>query len=502
MDMRRQKVLVVEDELVVAEDLKDRLERMGFEVVGSTDDAQEAIALASSARPDVVLMDIMLHGHADGIEAAEAIADRCGIPVIFLTAHSDSATLARATQAGPAGYVVKPFQDDQVRAAIVTAGARVRLQRRSQLAASWLGAAMGCLGDALVATDGAGAIVLMNQAAQALTGWTQQEAVGRPCSEVIRLARNGGGEPVEDPATRALRSGSATRVGDDTELVRRNGERILVDESASCVVDEDGAVTAAVVVLVDASRRGQALARARALETQVACLSQQAEREIDERLRLEVVAGAVSHDLRAPLSAINGFSEALSQRYGTALDAAGRHFLQRLRQNAEQMTDMMEEYLTLLREARERPLADAPVDMRALAAGVLEAARATLPGGSIRVGALPAVRGDEALLRRLLATLVRNASNLACEADRPAVELGATTADPLHTFYVRDNGRGFDVTRRLFDPFQRGYGGDQPPAAGLELAIARRIVLQHGGTLWAESEPGRGATFFFTLPAA
>lgn len=498
------RVLVVEDEIVVAEDLLQRLVTLGFEVAGAADTAADAVRLAASVRPDVTLMDIMLHGRPDGIGAAERLRSELDMPVIFLTAHSDSATLQKAKLTDPAGYIVKPFDDQQLRVAIELAPVRHEMERKALRAARWLSATLTSIGDAVIATNDQAEILLLNPAAQRLTGWSQEEAVGRPCSEVVRLVNRNTGLPVPDPAKRALRHGTVVRLDPDTMLITRTAEECFVDDSASPIADDTGKVLGAVVVLVDATDRVAAHSRADALARQVRELLTEKRKFELKGAELETFAAAVSHDLQGPLRAIAGFSEMLAESNREQLDASGQLFLDRVRASAQRMSSMVEDYLAFLRTNREQPLRRTLMDMKSLATGVfadLALAPSQKPAELV-CAALPRAWGDKAMLRQVLVNLIGNALKYSAQREQPVVEVGATSREDFHTFFVRDNGAGLDLTSaaRLFEPFQRFHSTAEFPGTGVGLAIVKRIIERHGGRVWAQSEPGAGATFSFTLP--
>src|SRR5258706_12292498 len=249
------RVLVVEDEIVVSEDLQQRLVALGFVVAGAADTAADAIRLATSTLPDVALMDIMLHGRPEGIEVAEHLRRELDVPVVYLTAHSDSATLRRAMLTDPAGYVVKPFDDAQLRVAIELAPVRHEMERKARRVARWLTATFTSIGDAIVATNTRAEILLLNPAAEKLTGWTQDDAVGKPCGEVVRLVNHSTGQSLEDPVARTLRHGVVIRLDPDAELITPTGEKRYVDDTASPIIDDTGKILGAVLLLVDAPDR-------------------------------------------------------------------------------------------------------------------------------------------------------------------------------------------------------------------------------------------------------
>ena len=501
----RIRVLVVEDEIVVSEDLQQRLYALGFDVAGSADSAAEAIQVATSTRPDVALMDIMLHGRPEGIDAAEHLRTELDIPVIFLTAHSDPATLQRAKLSDPAGYIVKPFDDKQLRVAIELAPLRHDMERKARRVAHWLSATLTSIGDAVVATNAHAEILLLNPAAERLTGWTQEEAIGRPCGDVVRLINDGTRQALEDPATRTLRLGLVVRLDPGTLLLTRAGEERYVDDSASPITDETGKVMGAVVVLVDSGEGAGGRSREHALNRQVAQLLAERERQDVLGADLETFVAAVSHDLRGPLRAIAGFSELLVEKHRRRLDPSGQRFLDHVRASAVQMGCMVEDYLSFLKSKREKPPQFATVNLERLARAAFDEL-AFIPGqkpARFVCAALPQAAGDGAMLRQLLLNLIGNALKYSGKRELPMVEVGATPGEEFHTFFVRDNGAGLDLARatKLYEPFQRFHGASDFPGTGVGLAIVKRIVERHGGRIWAESQADAGATFFFTLPA-
>lgn len=502
---RKTRVLVVEDEIVVSEDLQQRLAKLGFEVSGAADTAAEAIALATATQPDVALMDIMLHGRPEGIEAAEHLRSKLDIPVIYLTAHSDPATLQNAKRTDPAGYIVKPFNDMQLRVALELAPVRHEMERKTRQVAHWMSATLTSIGDAVIATNTRAEVMLLNAAAEALTGWTQQEAVGKPCSEVLHLVNKQTGQALEDPATGALRHGLVIRLDPGTVLVTRRGEERCVDDSASPITDGDGHVLGAVVVLVDASDRAAEQSRTQALTHQVSELLAEKEKRKAFSTELEAFAIAVSHDLRRPLVTIAGFTELLAEKHRERLPATGQIFLDQVRTCTMEMRRMVEDYLKFLKSNHEQTAQPTLLDIGQLAREIFTdlSRRPGQKPARLVCETLPQAWADKAMLRQMLTNLLANALKYSSRKGMPTVEVGAVPGEEAPTFFVRDNGVGLDLAKadRLFEPFHRFHDQAEFPGTGVGLAIARRIVERHGGRLWAQSQPGNGATFFFTLPA-
>ena len=180
-------ILIVEDELITAADLEDTLVRLGYHVAGTASSGKEAIRRAEQARPDLILMDIRLKGPMDGTQAADEIHRRLGIPVVYLTAHADKETLSRAKLAEPLGYVVKPFQERELQAAIEIALHKSRIDARLRTREERLSATLGAIGEGVITLDGLGRILYMNPSAERWTGWRFEQARGRDLNEVFPL---------------------------------------------------------------------------------------------------------------------------------------------------------------------------------------------------------------------------------------------------------------------------------------------------------------------------
>src|SRR4051812_20537068 len=180
-------ILIVEDEIIIARVLETRLKGMGYEVLGIAASGDEAIRLAVELQPSLVLMDIVLKGEMDGIEAASEIRRRCQAPIIYLTAYTDNKTLERAKITEPFGYIVKPFSERELHANIEMALYKHRIERRLRMVEHWFVAATEEMADAVIAADRDGRITIFNAAAEAITEWKRDEAIGRDLTDVLRL---------------------------------------------------------------------------------------------------------------------------------------------------------------------------------------------------------------------------------------------------------------------------------------------------------------------------
>jgi signal transduction histidine kinase len=252
------------------------------------------------------------------------------------------------------------------------------------------------------------------------------------------------------------------------------------------------------------AQRQRAEAEVRALNTtleqQVRARTSQLEAANNE---LESFSYSVSHDLRAPLRGLDGFSRALLEDYDSVLDGTGRDYLRRIRAASQHMGHLIDDMLNLAHVSR-GGMQRLPVDLTALACAVVEDLRNSDPARHADVIIAPhlTATGDPRLLQLLLQNLLHNAWKFTGTRPTARIECGQTQYDGVHAFFVRDDGVGFDMAYadKLFGAFQRLHTTAEFPGTGIGLATVQRIVHRHGGRVWAESQPGHGATFYFTLP--
>jgi PAS domain S-box-containing protein len=261
---------------------------------------------------------------------------------------------------------------------------------------------------------------------------------------------------------------------------------------------EDGVVAGIRGSVVDIDRLKQ-------IEAEMRRMNAELEERVTERTRdLEAFTYSVSHDLRTPLRAIDGYSAILEETARTNLDEREQHYLGEVRRTVRQMNRLIDGLLALSRLDRE----DLVREEIAPAALVMEEVSSALERKEreigVTIGHLPPCSADPAMLRQIWANLIGNAVKFTQYADEPAIEIGAVAAGTETAYFIRDNGVGFDMAdaERIFTPFQRLHRADRFEGSGIGLATVERIVRRHGGRIWAESAPGEGATFFFTLPPA
>ena len=490
-------VLVVEDERIISKSIEKRLKGLGYGVAGVASTGEEAVRWAAELRPDLILMDINLGRGIDGVEAAEMIRKDQDTPVVFLTAHSDDATLQRAKLTGPHGYVLKPYEDVDLRTAIEIGLYKHKLDRRLRENEAWLAATLGSIGDGVIATDDAGRVRFLNVLATELTGWADDAARGKPVAEVFHIVHEKTREPVPNPVAEVLRTGRPTALAPCTALIDRAGGERPIDDSAAPIRDVAGKVAGAVLVFRDITER------------------RRLEEHLRQALKMEAIgrlAGGIAHDFNNIMTIITGFSEMLlgddltpDERRDAANNIAGAG------KRAAGLTQQIMAF------SRKQMLVPSVLNLNAVVRD-MGAMVKRLIGSNIQFVTDPApdlgmVKADPTQLGQVLLNLAVNARDAMPRGGRLLVT--TTNADLVDdiarrhpalppgryaVLTVSDTGCGMppDVLARVFEPFftTKGVGH----GTGLGLATVYGIVKQSGGHVEAESTVGVGTTFHVYLP--
>lgn len=353
---------------------------------------------------------------------------------------------------------------------------------------------------AVILLDCDGRVQHANPAAETIYGYDSVALQGRPFATLLSPAA-AGPERADDMLSCAATNGSLRNEGRHR---RRDGTDFDADVLVSAVRADDQRLLGYAALIRDLTNRqsGESSDRDRvlALERRVAELTQ----ELAARGReLESFTYSVAHDLRAPLRGVSGYLDALRDDFGDALAAQGRVYLERSIKCASRMHALIDDLVKLSRVGRHE-MNLTPVPLGDLVEEVRLQLRAAHPDQGIdwQVGPLPTVVGDGDLLRTALMNLGGNAVKFSAREARSRIEVRHEMLEKEHVLVIRDNGVGFDLRRatELFTPFFRMHPPEEFEGNGVGLAVAARIVRRHGGRIWAESQPGQGATFFFTLP--
>lgn len=495
--MTTTRILIVEDERIIARGIEKRLLGLGYSVIGNAGAGEEAVRQALELSPDLILMDINLGRGMDGVEAAAAIRAQADIPVVFLTAFSDDATLQRSKQSDPFGYLLKPFEDKDLQTAIEIGLYRHRMERRLRENEQWLAATLSSIGDAVIATDAEGRVRFLNTLAEQFTGWTQAEALGRDVRDVFTIVDERTRQPVQNPALEALFRGEPAVLAPDTILIDKWGKERPIDDSAAPIRGMTGQLSGAVLVFRDVTER-------RRLEEHL--------RQAQKMEAIGRLAGGIAHDFNNIMTIITGFSELLlanKQLPDEQLETV-RH-IEEAGKRAASLTSQIMAF------SRKQLLVPSVLSLNSIVRDMATMSK-RLIGTHIELQTdldpdVGPIRADPTQLGQVILNLAANARDAMPNGGRLViatanVELEETTTrnypDVKPGRYARltvtDTGCGMsdEVLRHIFEPYFTTKGLGQ--GTGLGLATVHGIVKQSGGHIEVRSQLEAGTTFQIYFP--
>ncbi|RCW70306.1 ATP-binding protein [Pseudorhodoferax soli] len=494
-------ILIVEDDRIVARDIRQQLEAMGHTVAGMTADGAQAPALARSAGADLVLMDIRLAGAVDGIQAARAIREQCDIPVIFLTAYADDETIRRANLTEPFGYLLKPFETSQLRTVVEMAVYKHAAERRLRQSERRYAATLASIGDAVIVVDPGALVSYINPVALRLTGWPAGKAEGQPLDAVFRVVDETMRSPLRCTALDVLRDpaqgGQLVRTA---LLLSRTGEEWPVEEQSTPLAGERETSAGAVLVFRELSGR-------RAMERAL----RHAHRELGKASLLTSmgeVTASIAHEINQPLAAIvTNASAGLNwlRKAPPELDET-RQCLERIKADGSRAADVIASLRNLVKSAG---TSVAELDLQSLLRQAVELMRPEIDRHGVRLqvqsrDTLPQVLADRVQIQQVLINLIANAID-AMAAQPPGarsltISLRIDPAAGKVHLAVADTGTGLPpgAAADIFKPFFT----TKADGMGMGLAICRTIVEAHGGSLAATPMLPHGTVLTFDLPLA
>ncbi len=533
--MSKARVLIVEDEGIEALDIQHRLTSLGYLAPDIAFSAEEAIALVEQDCPDLVLMDVMLHGPTDGVAAAQQIRPRFGIPIVYLTAYADQDTVQRAKLTDPYGYLVKPFKERELDIAIDMALYKHRMEKQLRESREWFATTLRSIGDGVIVIDQVGQITFMNAVAEHLTGWSLPEVGGQLLTDVMQLINRDTRLSIENPAARVLRENKVVGLANHTLLIAKDGTETPIDDSAAPIRDEQGQVTGVILVFRDVTEREQAADELRAAHDQLE--QRVAERTIElkeanRRLRIEIeqrkrveehlqqktielgdanqakdrFLAKMSHELRTPLNAIIGFTGILQMKLPGPLTAEQAQQLGYISTSAHQLLLLINDLLDLAK-IESGKVDIYPQDVSC--AGVLKEVAITLRPLAESKGLPLIIRSpepdivlhtDRRAIMQVLLNLVHNAIKFT-EHGEVVVEVRTQDAcDPDQAaFCIRDTGVGIrpEAQERLFEAFTQvsTTGPYRSDGSGLGLYLCKRLADLLGAEISYNSEYGQGSEF-------
>ncbi len=483
------RILVVEDEVIVAEDIRRSLETQGYAVPSTAVSGEEAIREALENNPDLALMDIFLLGEMDGIETARKIRSLVDIPVIYLTAYSDKIILERARLTEPFGYILKPFKERELVIAIENALFKHKIEKKLKESREWLNTTLQSINEGVIATDSKGLVKFMNPAAQFMTGWGQEESQGRFLMDVFYIS--GGTKDSE-----LFGMGGDIIRGYQTLLNSRQRAKTPVDLSFAPIRDEKGGIKGKVLVFRDINEQK------RAEEYRI----EKDRLEYASRAKSEFLAN-MSHELRTPLNAIIGFSELLMQKKAGDLNEKQGKYVGNVISASNHLLGLINDILDLSRvEAGKVELSVEQISVPSAISDAITLITEKASKHNINLKKdldpqLEFIEADRQRFKQMLYNLLSNAVKFSKE-EGGAVTLKTRKEGDFAKISVSDEGIGIreDDMGKLFKTFGQLESGRKSEGTGLGLAITKNLAELHGGTITVESKYGVGSTFTLHIP--
>lgn len=347
--------------------------------------------------------------------------------------------------------------------------------------------------EGIVAVDAQGRVNYANRQFAEMLGLDPGEVVGRLFLEFVDSCLH------DEIAAKVKSREQGLSEHYETILLRKGGSRVWASVSAIAVKGADGEFAGAFAMVSDITKRKQAAEEIEVLHTHLSARACELELANEE---LEAFSYTVSHDLRRPLTAINGFSQVLLELYGPGMDPQCREYLQEILNGSIRMNHLIDTLLNFSRRSKAESARE-EVEITPMVEELCAELRRAEPQRNVSLAIQPGVRGvgDAHLLRVVLDNLLGNAWKYSAKKECSEIAFGTVEHQGKTAYFVRDNGAGFDMALGdlLFKPFQRLHDARDFEGTGIGLASVQRIVQRHGGEIWAESEPGKGATFYFTL---
>lgn len=505
-------IMVVEDESIVAKDIETSLRALGYKVAGVMSSGEEAIPAAKAARPDLILMDIMLRGKLDGVETAHRITSEMNIPVVFLTAYSDESTIGRAKKTNAAGYLLKPFEERELRTTIEMALYKHAMELKLMRNREWLKTILHSIADAVLTTNETGLIEFVNPAAETLTGFTAPEMIAHRLSDVVRLQKAKDTIRLElNPELFLHNNGGIALSESDIVLVAKDGRQNEVEYSAAPLKYSDGKTVGVVVVLRDISAKQKGAEREKALQ-----------RRLFRAHRMEslgMLASGVAEQLHRMIGPIIEYPNLILNK--VAPDNEIKQDLAVIRNSAQKADEILGDLLALgrLENYSLEPLRldEVVVDLINSPAFKLKRQNAPLVDFQIELPEqIPPVIGSKQSLLELTANLVLHA--YAFVGDSGTIKLSLEFVKVNETILgfeiveageyvalkVADSGRSLseEEINRFFEPFYaKNQAADHQSHNALGMALAYAIIKGHKGMIDIKSAPGKGNEITIYFPA-
>jgi PAS domain S-box-containing protein len=383
---------------------------------------------------------------------------------------------------------------------------RRKLETEANEAKLFFSTSLISIGDAVITTNKKGIITFMNKVAEDITKWPSKEAIGTTIETVFDIYREDTREIVPSPVKKALETKQIVGLNNHTILLDKNKKEIHIDDSASPILNENKEVIGAVLIFRDITEKRQTEIELANSYEKVKALNSQMNAKIQELQNvnkdLESFTYSVSHDLRAPLRSIHGFSKIVQDEYGKELDDEGKRLLTIIRENAIKLGVFIDELLSFSKLGR-KALSYNIVDFGKLVEDAIEISGVNGRAKDIfKINPLLPAYVDEVMLFEVWKNLISNALKFSSKKENPLIEIGCEPAENGIKYYIKDNGAGFNpaYANKLFGVFQRLHSDSEFPGNGVGLALCEKIIRLHGGTISAVSVQDKETIFSFIIP--
>ncbi|KAF0215185.1 MAG: multi-sensor signal transduction histidine [Geobacteraceae bacterium] len=493
-------VLFVESDPGSFTQIAKLLSKRGY-ILYVAENGQVGLRIYKDVTPDIVITEIGLP-FMNGLEMATQIrALNAKAQIILTTAHRDTDHFLDAINIGITAYLLKPVDTDSLFAALDKCMENVKAERELQELTertALLSSALEQSPSAIAITDTSGNIEYVNPKFTELTGYWPDEVIGQN----VRILKSG----KTPPEVYSNMWGTITAGREwEGEIQNKNkdGKYYWEELKISPLRNLAGTVIKFIKVAEDVTGRKRTEDEIRKLNSELEyrviqrnALLEASNKELDD------FCDAVSHDLRGPLSRLQGFSHVLLEECAERLDVQGKLYVERINQTSRDLKRIIDALLKLSQLTR-RGMAHQNVDLSGIAHAVADGLIKSQPERCVDFVIAPdvVVKGDSGLLKVVLENLLGNAWKFTSKHQRARIEFGVARTDNKSVYFVRDDGAGFDMkyANKLFKPFQRIHSSDEFSGTGLGLASVQRIIQRHGGRIWVEGEVEKGATFYFTV---
>lgn len=503
-------VMIVEDEAIVAKDIETSLASLGYSICAVASSGEEALAAAQKTRPDLILMDIMLKGKLDGIETARQITSKLEIPVVFLTAFSDEGTIGRAKETNAFGYLLKPFEERELRTTIEMALYKNAMERKLKQNRNWLETILRSIADGVLTTNEAGLIEFCNPVAEILTGWKQEEMATHRLSEVVCLKKKKELTTVDINPAMIIQNKVSLSSENDVVLITRDSRQIEVEYSVAPLKYFDGREIGVVLVLRDIAARQKAIDREQALQHRL-FRAQRME-------SLGMLANGVAEQLHRIIGPIVDYPDLISSKMVPNDNV--KQDLAMIQNSARKAIEILGNLITL-GQMRDYPME--PLSLNATIEGIANAAYFNLKKQNAPLiefqidlaHQLPPIIGSKQYLIELINNLVACAYASIAEAGLVRITTeNIKVSEPIAGFEViepgeyvvlkvADTGPGMDEEEinRFFEPFAgKINSGHQQLGTGLGTAVAYAIIKGHKGEIDIHSSREKGTEILVYFP--